>query len=180
MVKKENEILKILILFFLIVIGSYFIFPFAKIKDFAEYLSGFSTVGIFILTSFYVLYTNRQIKELQKQRQLQVQPLPNIEILEAKIEPPRLVGYLYDNTDFSFRVDLSFKVKIKNIGNGAAILVDLFNEFVGAKITNTKKESIYANRINTFEENKEMSFFLSEQDEDLQMLKTDPPQRLYT
>jgi len=171
MEKKENEILKVIVLFFLIVIGLYFIFPLAKIKDFASYLSGFSTVGIFVLTSFYVLYTNRQIKELQKQRELQIQPLPNIEIIKPEINHPCLVGYLYEDTDFFFRVDLSFKVKIKNIGNGAAILVDIFNDFIGTKINKIDQESILSKRINAFEVDKELTIDFGIRDVDLRMLK---------
>lgn len=168
---KEKEILKVIVLFFLIVIGSYFFFPIAKIKDFALYLSGFSTVGIFVLTSFYVLYTNRQIKELQKQRQLQIQPLPNIEISEPKIHHPRLVAYLFEHDEFSFRVDLSFKIKLKNIGNGAAILVDIFHDFVGSKINKSEEETIGALRINACEEKNELTFQSEIKDKNLQMIK---------
>ena len=112
--RTENIIALLIILFLVIAITVYFYLPYDLIANFVAYLSAYATVGILILTSFYVVYTNRQIKELQKQRQLQIQPLPNHEIVEAEVPHPRLCWW-HENGSISFRADLLFKINLKNI-----------------------------------------------------------------
>ena len=125
--KAEHYIPILVLVLLIILIVLYFLLPQNIASGLASYLSGFATVGILILTSFYVVYTNKQIKELQKQRQLQVQPLPNIKFIEGNILRPRLVhSGMRQSSDIDFRVDISFKAEMKNIGNGPAILLDMF------------------------------------------------------
>lgn len=159
----------------IIAIIAYFCLSINLLSGLVTYLSGLSTVGILLLTSFYVVYTNKQLNEIQKQRKLQVQPLPNIEISEGKILCPRLVHKrIHESAEYTFRVDVDFDVTIKNIGNGSAILTDVFHDLVGRKIRQGKKESILAYRINTIETGKEISFIdtLDDDDYDYQIINT--------
>lgn len=145
----------VLLVIFLFI--SYYLFPSqtAKLKELASYLSGMSTVGILVLTAIYVFFTNLQISELQKQRQLQVQPLPNIKIKEGEIQRPRLVMDPTKGGNLSLIVDFLFPLTVKNVGNGAAVFVDLFAVFIGRKISNTLKTNIDADRLNIIEQGQE-------------------------
>lgn len=76
----ETFILAFCLIGIMIVSFLYYKLQGTLLNDFAIFISGVSTVGIFILTAFYVIYTNRQLREIQKQRQLNIQPLPNVHI----------------------------------------------------------------------------------------------------
>lgn len=151
-------------------VNIYFYFPSIILSNLASYLSGFSTVGILILTSFYVFYTNKQIKVLQKQHQLSIQPLPTIEIKDAKIMKPRLVHDIHHGSEISLKIELVIKYKIKNLGNGTAIMIDIFFDFIGKKYKE-KKSDIYAHRINTLESGAEIVISESLEDDKCLMLK---------
>ncbi len=161
--KLETILFMIALLLIISSIIIYFIFKPQTVINFTSYLAGISTLGIFFLTTFYVIYTNRQIIELQKQRQLQIQPLPNLEIIDSGIVSPRIVVSPEDGT-VSLVVDFCSMIKMKNIGNGAAVLVDSFMYFKGKDIK-TEPEMFYSRRHFVVEQNAETSFSFSIRDE---------------
>lgn len=160
--KNENLTRVVLLLaciFLTITIILYEIFPAAKIASFASFLSATGTLGILILTAFYVVFTNRQIAELKKQRELQLQPLPNILITEAAIARPILV---LGPTQGSIKpvVDIYFKCKIENIGNAAALQVDTIFQING-KALERHYDELWARRFHAIKENDNIYFFES-------------------
>lgn len=157
LIKLENIIPLFILILLISLTIIYFKYPSKSTNDFASFLSGISTVGILILTAFYVIYTNRQIKELQSQRQLQIQPLPYIEIEKGIINSPKLV---YDPTEkgkLSLALDFNFHVRLKNVGNGAAVLVDTFCHFVGKQIK-YKPDKINAWRFTVIAQEEEIKY----------------------
>ena len=140
-------------------------------KDLASFLSGISTLGILGLTAFYVIYTNRQILELQKQRQLSIQPLPNVEIVDAVVISPRMVTDPTEKGRISLVVDFMLKIKIKNIGNGAAVLVDTFCYFTG-KDMKAPRDYFQSKRYLTIEQNHKVTHSHTIRDNNLEALSS--------
>ena len=139
--KNESAIALFLVFVWIVCsVIAFFYLPSDRGKDFASFMSGFSTLGILVLTAFYVVYTNRQIRELQKQRQLQIQPLPNIEIVAAAFTSPKIVVYPPPKIGIRLVVDLHFRYRLKNVGNGAAVLVDTFSYLTGKEIRSAEQE----------------------------------------
>jgi len=143
----------ILIIAFLVI--AFYLFPNQNTRDLANYLSGFSTVGLLLLTSFYVIYTNKQIFELQRQTQLQIQPLPYIDIKEGEVCKPELKIDI-STGEMCIVLDFLFKSIMKNIGNGVAVSIDAFYEFRGNEIK-IGKRSFMAQRLCVLEVGKEIS-----------------------
>jgi len=168
--KLENGMVFIALL---LVLLSIWLYSWLKPNDaagLASFLGGISTIGIFILTAFYVIYTNRQLREIQKQRLLNIQPLPNINIIGGMIAPPRLVvDYADSKGQIEIVVDVHIKLEMKNIGNGTAVLVDAFSSFVGKKIT-YKPEHISAHRFPTLEQTFFVKYNESLRDEKFEVL----------
>ena len=131
-------------------------------------LSGISTFGLFILTAFYVIYTNKQIKELKNTRELQVQPLPIINFETSCIISPQL-RYDPHNGELFFCVDLPIKYKIKNIGNGSAVCIDIYFKYMGKKIRFIPND-YYANRIQVLENGQEIESIYSLRDEKYEII----------
>ena len=167
--KLETILFMVAILLIISSIIIYFIFKPQNVINFASYLAGISTLGLFFLTIFYVIYINRQIIELQKQRQLQIQPLPNLEIIDSAIMSPRIVMFPEDGK-VSLVVDFYSEIKMKNIGNGAAVLVDSFMYFKGKDIK-FEPDKFYSTRHFVVEQNEETSFTHSIRDEYFEALK---------
>lgn len=123
----------------------YFVSPDNSVK-FVTYLSGVSSVGILVLTSFYVFYTNLQIKELQKQRMYQIQPLPIINIKNSYIVPPRITIDFPGGGTVCIRSDFIVEFELENIGNGPAVDVDVYFGFVGDRFSRNG-ESLFVKRV---------------------------------
>ncbi len=104
-----------------------------------------STVGIFILTGFYADYTRRQIKEIQLQRSLQLQPYPTFKIKNIALFPPRVVRDVPNNGKIELMIDVFIEFKIKNVGNGISIFNDYIFEFANNK--ENDNQTTYARRI---------------------------------
>lgn len=106
-----------------IVVMSYYL-KIKNINDIISYITGWTSLGLFILTIFYVVFTNSQIKELEKQRMLQVQPFINIECIYCILQSPKICWSPGESV-ISIANDIDFRINIKNIGNGSAILLDI-------------------------------------------------------
>lgn len=147
----EYVILFAVLIFLALLVLIYYFTPTTALNGFITFLSGASTAGILILTAFYVIYTNRQLREIQKQRQLNIQPLPNISISDGIVLSPRLTTDPTKGGKIGVVVDFFFKANIKNIGNGAAVLVDVFARFTGEDVKQDK-DRLIADRFITIEE----------------------------
>lgn len=169
--KIESIILIASLVILTIISGVYFWLQNTYINNLATFLSGVSTVGIFILTAFYVIYTNRQLREIQKQRQLNIQPLPNLNIIHGVILSPRVVYDPTEGGEISLVVDFCFKAKLKNIGNGAGVLVDTFSYFTGRDITPIK-DHFYSERYITLEEKEEVESNFSVRDANFEVINS--------
>jgi len=139
-----------------------------NMNNFMAYMSGWAAIGLFILTIFYVLFTGSQIQELKQQRMLQIQPYPEIDYKYAVLHSPRICFTPF-NGEVSIVNDLSIFYKIKNIGNGPAITIDLYGYIFGKKIKH--KESQYdARRIKKLEINESLDGSYSFRYEDTRVL----------
>lgn len=131
-----------------------------EINSIMLFISGFSTIGLFIITIFYVLFTGKQIEELEMQRMLQIQPYIEVDFKYGMLLSPRICYQPFDGS-IVIANDLSIYYAIKNVGNGTAISVDMYASIFGKKITKTKKKEIkQANRITKIEqgESKDLNY----------------------
>jgi hypothetical protein len=157
--KKENLTTIVLLsacIFVSITLILFEIFPATLIASFASFLSAAGTTGILILTAVYVVFSNRQITELKKQRELQLQPLPNIRVTEAAIvRPILLVGP--SSGSIAPAVPIYFKCKIDNIGNASAVMVDTIFQLNGRALNRTYDE-FWARRFHAINEKEHICF----------------------
>lgn len=143
-------------IFLVITVILYEIFPASIVASFASFLSATGTLGILILTAFYVVFTNRQITELKKQRELNLQPLPNIRITEAAISRPRLTASPSDGS-VGTAINIYFKCAIENVGNAAAVMVDTIFQFTGTALDRHYDE-FWARRFHVIKESEKFYF----------------------
>lgn len=155
----SNYIILLVLLFISLSYLLYTQIPSEKIANLAGFMSATGTLGILILTAFYVVFTNRQIAELQKQRQLQFQPLPNITIDDAAISQPRLLIAPYKKEGgLSSGFDIFIKYNIENIGNASAVLVDVVTKIKGKNIKEEDDGQYWAQRLHVIKEKEEIIF----------------------
>jgi len=157
----------------LFVIFAFWIFtviPPERLGNIASFISATGTLGILVLTAFYVVYTSRQITELRKQRQLQLQPLPNLRISEGAISRPFLVRNPNKAT-ISPAVDIYLKCSLENVGNASAVLVDTIIEFGGNGI-NRPSEEYWARRFHVIKEKEKISYIEDLRENSPALLKT--------
>jgi hypothetical protein len=154
--------------FILGIIAFFALVPWESItlNDFIAYMASLSTV---IMVLVYIVTTSRQLNamkdqlsEMQTTRNLQNQPLLLPECTETKIIAPNFWGSPHDSfKEMHLEYPISFKGRIKNVGNTPAVNVSVFSsvkclETRGSKLsgrplckedrTITKEESISASR----------------------------------
>lgn len=106
------------------------------ITNFVSYMSSLSTIIMvlvfFFTTSRQLSIMRNQLDEMQFSRNVEVQPLPNLEIGTASVELPRY--YVGPGTDFrKMRImcRFFFTFNVTNIGNGPAVAVDFIPKLYG-------------------------------------------------
>lgn len=122
----------------------YSITPKTDIPIASGFISAIGTIGILVLTGFYVAYMSEQISEMRKQRELQLVPLPNLRIIEGEISRPILLKNPYDG-DILPGVDLYLKCCLENVGNASAVAVDTIIE-INERRLNRQSDSHWSRR----------------------------------
>lgn len=164
-----NRIFLIAIIFLILTTIVYEIFPPDKITSFASFLSATGTLGILILTAFYVVFANRQISELKKQRELQLQPLPNIRVTEGAIGRPFLT-HNPAKGDIKPALSIYLKCNIENVGNAAAVLVDCILEIHADGVKNND-DKLWARRFHVVKEKEDICFVEELREHSSQLLR---------
>ena len=138
---------------------SYFFFNTLHLKDFLNYMTGFATILLAILTGIYVITTNgqlnvmrKQLKEMEFSRNLQTQPLPIIKDVECYIVPPEIFKDVPDNWKIVNSTRVYMNGKVENIGVGSAVSIDIIPNLI-CKYPNEKCIENISERFDFLEEN---------------------------
>lgn len=137
---------------------SFFFFNTPYLKDFLNYMTGFATILLAILTSIYVITTNgqlnvmrKQLKEMEFSRNLQTQPLPIIKDVGCYIEPPKIFIDVPNNRKIVNSTRVYMNGKIENIGVGSAVSIDIIPNLI-CKYPNEKCIEDVSERFDFLEE----------------------------
>jgi hypothetical protein len=184
MIKRELPNLTLptkLLLIFLSVIILGYLFPSSSLSAFISYFNEHAALFLVILTFSYVLTTNRQLQSMEKQLnvmdssvKLQIQPLPVPEVSEIYLEKIR--PYLAPETEFK-KVELlsrlHYKIKLKNIGNGAALNIVMFSmiHIEGKLSKEIYLPTFHPEQIHLVSENKTEVGYFMQFDKDFDLLK---------
>lgn len=137
-------------------------FKTTSLPEITNFIAAWATSGVFLLTIIYVLFTGRQVLEIQKQRLLQIQPFPLVDFHIATLNTMRLCISYKDNKVLLL-VDFDICFSIKNVGNGTATVIDCGATIRGKNIKGrTLKTSI--SRIMALPENEEKKVICSFRD----------------
>lgn len=138
---------------------SFFFVNSSSLKDFSNYMTGFATILLAILTGIYVITTNsqlnvmkRQLKEMEFSRNLQTQPLPIFKDVECFLEPPKIfIEGCTENKKIVVTIKTDIIGKIENIGIGSAVAID-FIPILTCKNPNGKRIEDIFTRLDFLEE----------------------------
>jgi hypothetical protein len=160
----NNWLFLLVSMLFISGILSYFLVNSSSLKDFLNYMTGFATILVAMLTGIYVIITNgqlnimrKQLKEMEFSRNLQTQPLPVIKNIECHINPPEIFVDVPDNMKIVISSKTYINCTIENIGVGSAVSIDIIPSLI-CKYPNEKCFECPSNRYDFLQEGASAEF----------------------